>query len=57
MRLIDGRYECTLCGAVLDVPSDPEPRVVIKGGKPNMRAIYYKGKEIHSCPMGGKAAG
>lgn len=53
MRLHDGRYECVLCGAVLDIPTDVEPAVVIKGaaGRPNLRAIIYKGKEIHACPI------
>jgi hypothetical protein len=55
MRLRDGRYECTLCGAVLDVPTDQEPQVVIKAksGSPNFRVIIYKGVEIHACPIGG----
>ena len=56
MRLRDGRYECTLCGAILDLPTDREPQVVIKArsGSPNMRAIIYEGTEIHSCPIGAK---
>ena len=57
MRLRDGRYECTLCGAILDLPADREPQVVIKAksGSPNMRTIIYEGHEIHACPIGGKA--
>jgi hypothetical protein len=57
MRLHDGRYECTLCGAVLEIPTDQEPKVVIKAtsGSRNMRTIISEGKEIHSCPIG-KAA-
>jgi hypothetical protein len=58
MRLHDGRYECVLCGAVLEVPTDHEPLVVIKaaGGKPNIRVIVYEGKEVHACPMQPKGA-
>ena len=54
MRLIDGCYECAVCGAVLDIPGDEKPRVVIKStsGKPHMRAIIYDGVEIHACPVG-----
>ena len=57
MRLHDGRYECTLCGAVLEIPTDREPKVAIKAtsGSRNMRTIIYEGKESHSCPIG-KAA-
>jgi hypothetical protein len=53
MRLHDGKYECVLCGAVLDVPTDREPQVVIKAasGQPNTRTIVYDGKEIHACMM------
>jgi hypothetical protein len=58
MRLHDGRYECTLCGAVLEVATDQEPKVVIKAtsGSRNMRTIVHEGTEIHSCPIG-KAEG
>jgi hypothetical protein len=54
MRLRDGRYECTLCRAVLDIPTDHEPQVVIKtkSGSPRMRVVIYDGKEIHACPIG-----
>jgi hypothetical protein len=51
VRLHDGRYECILCGAVLDIPTDKQPQVVIKaaGGSPNMRTIVYDGHEVHRC--------
>lgn len=54
MRLRDDRYECTLCGAVLDIPTDHAPQVVIKtkSGSPRMRVIISNGKEIHACPIG-----
>jgi hypothetical protein len=53
VRLHDGRYECTLCGAILDIPVDKEPSVVIKAssGAPNLRAIVYDGCEVHRCPV------
>ncbi len=53
MRLRKGKYECELCEAVLDVPTDKKPKVVIAAasGKPMMRTIVYEGKEIHRCPI------
>ena len=27
MRLADGRYECSLCGAIIDVPQDMTEKV------------------------------
>jgi hypothetical protein len=53
LRRRDGRYECTLCGAVLDIPEDKVPLVVITAasGEPNMRAIMVEGTEIHRCPI------
>jgi hypothetical protein len=57
MRLHDGRYECTLCGAVLDIPAEKVPVVVIvaAGGQPNMRTIRVDGVEIHRCELGGSS--
>jgi hypothetical protein len=54
MRLVDGRYQCVLCGVILHVPTETEPQVVIKSlsGKPHMRTISYEGVEIHACPVG-----
>jgi hypothetical protein len=51
MRLNDGRYECTLCGAVLDISPEKVPLVVIvaASGQPNMRTIRVDGVEIHRC--------
>ena len=53
MRLIDGRYECAYCGAVLDLPSDAEPMVVFhaSSGRPNVRVISLDGNEIHRCEV------
>jgi hypothetical protein len=53
MRLTDGRYQCLVCGAVLDIPTDREPHVVIvaASGAPNMRTIVYEGVEIHRCEV------
>jgi len=53
MRLTDGRYQCLLCGAILDIPTDSEPHVVIvaASGEPNMRTIVYEGVEIHRCEV------
>lgn len=53
VRRLDGRYECTLCGAVLDIPEDKVPLVLItaSSGAPNMRSIMVEGKEIHRCAI------
>ena len=53
MRLRDDRYECTLCGGVLDVPAEMKPYIVLKmaSGRPTMRAIMVAGAEIHACPI------
>ena len=53
LRRRDGRFECTLCGAVLDVPEDKVPLVLIAAasGEPNMRTIMVEGAELHRCPI------
>jgi hypothetical protein len=53
VRRHDGRYECILCGAVLDLPTNKKPKVVIAAasGKPMMRTIVHNGTEIHRCPI------
>ena len=50
-RRDDGRYECALCGAVLDVPRDTLPTVVVVGrsGKPNVRILMVGSSELHRC--------
>jgi hypothetical protein len=55
LRLHDGRYECVICGEVLDVPVDREPSIVVKAssGSPNYRTIVFEGVEIHSCEISG----
>jgi hypothetical protein len=53
VRLFDGRWHCTQCGAVLDLPGDKEPEVIIKsqGGALTMRTLNVDGRELHRCPM------
>jgi hypothetical protein len=53
MRLLDGRYECAHCGAVLNLPMLAEPQIVFRAasGKANVRALYVDGQEIHSCEV------
>jgi hypothetical protein len=53
MRLHDGRYECALCGAVLEIPMHEHPRAVLtaSSGKRNIRVISTSGKEIHRCAL------
>ena len=54
MRLIDGRYECVLCGEVLDIPPTARPSVVLEasGGARNIRVLSLNGREIHRCDSG-----
>jgi hypothetical protein len=51
VRIHDGRYECVLCGAILDIPLTDTPQVVIfaSSGKPNMRTLMLDGRKLHSC--------
>ena len=51
VREHDGRYECTLCGAVLDLAVGATTRVLIKAvsGAPNVRVIVHDGNEIHAA--------
>ena len=51
MRRRGDRYECALCGAELDIPLDAKPKVTIKAasGKPNVRVLTIRRKEIHRC--------
>jgi hypothetical protein len=53
-QLIDGRYECALCGTLVDVPEDANPVVMLKSasGTPTLRTIVADGKEVHACPVG-----
>jgi hypothetical protein len=55
MRLVDGRYECALCGEMLDVPFGAEPTIVFHAGsgRPNTRVILVDGVEIHRCTVAG----
>ena len=57
MRLNDGRYECSHCGAVLDIPlTESLPRVTIEAasGRPNIRSLSLHGTVIHSCEVVGR---
>jgi hypothetical protein len=53
VRLRDGHYECAQCGAVLDIPFDETPNVMIQAasGKPNMRVISVGYTELHRCAV------
>jgi hypothetical protein len=48
MRRSDN-YECTLCGALVDVPADTKPKVTTAQNAPTMRVLKLAGKEIHRC--------
>ena len=51
MRLRNGKWECTLCGAELNVPHGRTPTVMLIGasGKRNVRTLNLDGVEIHRC--------
>jgi len=53
LRMRDGIYQCSLCGAMVDVRSNVRPQVTIvaAGGKPNVRILTLDGHEIHRCEM------
>ena len=49
----DGKYECALCGAQLDMPRGTQPTSTLCGmsGKPNVRVLTVGGKEVHRCTV------
>jgi hypothetical protein len=51
MRLFGDRYQCVLCGKVLDVPAEQKPLAVMTADidEPDMRTIRVGGVEIHRC--------
>jgi hypothetical protein len=49
MRLADGTYECTLCGAVLDVPAELTAKVEDAELGGSRDRIVVDGIEIHHC--------
>jgi hypothetical protein len=48
-----GRYECVLCGAVLNISDAAKVRtlIVTSTGKPDVRVIFVGGKEVHRCTL------
>jgi len=53
VRIEDGRWRCTWCGAFLDdVPLEKRPVVTLhaSGGSPNVRVVTVDGEEVHRCP-------
>ena len=49
MRLADGTFECTLCGAILDVPSEMTAKVEDAELAGSRDTIVVDGVEIHHC--------
>jgi hypothetical protein len=51
MRLHDGRYECSYCRELLDIPRNltPEIRVRARSGEPNIHSVEIEGRVIHQC--------
>jgi hypothetical protein len=54
VKLRDGNYTCSICGAVLRLPANAQVRFSIHAasGRPNVRAIHVGDHEIHRCPIG-----
>ena len=50
-RLGHGRYECTICAAVIVVETDETPFDFTVAGpdSPNERVVMLSGKEVHRC--------
>jgi hypothetical protein len=48
---IDGRYECALCGVVVDIPGTKGPFIVadIVSGSGVVRTVSYGRVELHRC--------
>ncbi len=51
--MVDGKYVCAQCGALLDIPPVPDPQVTVHAasGKPNVRVLTLDGREIHRCEL------
>jgi hypothetical protein len=51
--MVNGRYECAQCGAVLDIDAANVPCVVFHAasGQPNMRVVKVNGRELHRCEV------
>jgi anti-sigma regulatory factor (Ser/Thr protein kinase) len=54
MHLVNGKYQCRACGAVLDVPHDKPTKFNVETfGTPAIRLLLSGGKEIHRCVIAG----
>jgi hypothetical protein len=53
MQQHDGTWECNHCGALLNIPVDAKPFIVVKsvGGQLTMRTVNVGSKEVHACPI------
>jgi len=53
MRLGDGKWQCALCGAVMDVPEDALPYVIFltPPDAPECRVVMLRDEEVHRCPI------
>src|SRR3954453_18364356 len=51
VRIENGRWVCSWCGAVVDIPTDKTWRTEIHatGGHANERVVMVEGKEVHRC--------
>jgi hypothetical protein len=59
MELLDGKYYCALCGAVLRIPLGAKLRVAMKAssGTPSVRTIIYDAVKVHACALAERPRG
>jgi anti-sigma regulatory factor (Ser/Thr protein kinase) len=56
MHLVNGRYECRACGAMLDIPHDKPTKFTVETfGTPGIRVLMSGCKEIHRCDTAGSS--
>jgi len=50
-RIRPDTYECSLCGAIVEVSGDARPVVMMaaQSGEPNVRVVTVEGVEVHRC--------
>jgi hypothetical protein len=55
VRLINGKWECSLCGSPVDVPPGAAISTMLahEMGEPTVRLIMLDGVEAHRCDWSG----
>jgi hypothetical protein len=52
VRYEDGSYVCSLCGEKVALRTEDETHIQLRhtSGKPTVRVVVVRGKEVHRCP-------